>query len=354
MTTPPGPETADQEQPTTTTLVAMRDTGSGQPGEVEIPAWETGVPGLVVVNIAHLPRPVPRLTAVFSIVHTRSGRQVGGVWSTLANAITAAVAVHTALHVDWSDYVDPSVSNAVRMQFNQIHGDLNDWPFGRPTRVITPLRHAGDNHAADVAVVCTVDGVRYILLGARDDGAGWAIPGGRIENGESSEDAALRELLEETHLDATGVPSWQLTRSLPVDDPRNTQNQRVVTDLFLFDFGTVADLPAVAAGTDLTRVEWFPFVGRNDVLQAVAGRGAVVFRPHPALLDIVYDELRVQDAINAYFEANIRASWRGVDPEEVERQKRKYLRDVRVNPEATRQALAWVRRPGVRAGSGQH
>lgn len=348
MTNQTSPQPAAQEPATSTVVVCTRD------GEVEIPSWETDVPGLVVVDINALPNRPSRQASLFSVVHALTGRKVGGVWSSLANAITAAVAVHTALHIDWTGHVPQNLANAVQMQFNQVHEDLVDWPVGRPTKLVTPLRHAGDNHAADAAVVCTVDGVQYLLLGEREDGAGWAIPGGRIEEDESSEGAALRELLEETGLDAAGVAGWQLTRSMPVDDHRNTEDRRVVTDLFLFDLGEVGELPQVTAGTDLVRVEWFPFVNLHDVLRAITGRGGIVFRPHPPLLDIVIAELRVHAAINAYFESNIRDSWRGVAPDEVEHQKRKYLQDVRVNPEATRQALAWFSRPGVRAGSAQH
>lgn len=53
----------------------------------------------------------------------------------------------------------------------------------------------------------------HVLLVHRTDGQGWAFPGGRIEDGESAEDAARREFQEETGQECEGkLMLW--TRSL--------------------------------------------------------------------------------------------------------------------------------------------
>ena len=44
----------------------------------------------------------------------------------------------------------------------------------------------------------------HVLLAHRTDGQGWAPPGGRIEEGETPEEAARREFLEETGVDVQG------------------------------------------------------------------------------------------------------------------------------------------------------
>lgn len=64
------------------------------------------------------------------------------------------------------------------------------------------------------------DGRRAVLLVERKwPPYGWAIPGGHVDYGESCEDAALRELQEETGL--RGTLSYQLhTYSAPSRDPR--------------------------------------------------------------------------------------------------------------------------------------
>ena len=48
-------------------------------------------------------------------------------------------------------------------------------------------------------VVCT-DAAGYILIGKRSDGQGWCLPGGKIDPGETSMEAAARELQEESGL----------------------------------------------------------------------------------------------------------------------------------------------------------
>ncbi|MFG1659796.1 NUDIX domain-containing protein [Micromonospora chersina] len=66
----------------------------------------------------------------------------------------------------------------------------------------------------DVALVLLVDAAGAILLQHRDEHAPvspnqWSLPGGRIERGETPEEAARRELLEETGLTAGELrPLW--------------------------------------------------------------------------------------------------------------------------------------------------
>ncbi|MFC7343219.1 nucleotide triphosphate diphosphatase NUDT15 [Saccharopolyspora griseoalba] len=60
-----------------------------------------------------------------------------------------------------------------------------------------------------------------VLLGRRKGahGAGdWSFPGGKIDPGEAPEDAAVRELLEETGLRASGVATIGWTSDVFPDD----------------------------------------------------------------------------------------------------------------------------------------
>lgn len=66
----------------------------------------------------------------------------------------------------------------------------------------------------DVALVLLVDSSGAVLLQHRDENTAvspnqWSLPGGHVEPGESPEEAARRELLEETGLTADELhPLW--------------------------------------------------------------------------------------------------------------------------------------------------
>lgn len=59
-----------------------------------------------------------------------------------------------------------------------------------------------------------------VLIERRNPPAGWAIPGGFVDYGESLEDAAIREAKEETGLDVRLIRQFH-TYSDPERDPRS-------------------------------------------------------------------------------------------------------------------------------------
>lgn len=98
--------------------------------------------------------------------------------------------------------------------------------------------------AADVAVIR--DG-RILLIERRNPPYGWAVPGGFIEYGESAEDAASRELHEETGLRSDRLEILGVY-SNPARDPRF----HTLTVVYIARASGEA-----VAGDDAKNAEWF-------------------------------------------------------------------------------------------------
>lgn len=152
------------------------------------------------------------------------------------------------------------------------------------TAAVERLWEVGDNQAVDAAVVA--DG--HLLLVLRRDGGGWALPGGFKDAGESDIQAMLRELLEETGVDASGVEPQLFDRHV-VDDPRNERDRWITTRLGVFQLPV---RPAARAGDDAADVRWVPLADAGQVDAALrAGTGVGLYRPHPPLVQAVFEQV---------------------------------------------------------------
>lgn len=114
--------------------------------------------------------------------------------------------------------------------------------------------------AADVILLGDWGGVLHVLLIERRwppfEGC-WALPGGHVDAGESTEDAAHRELIEETGI-GVGCLRYVGTYSNPGRDPRG----RYVAVAYL---GRLGHQVEPTAGDDAARAEWVPV---DEVLSA--------------------------------------------------------------------------------------
>jgi 8-oxo-dGTP diphosphatase len=130
----------------------------------------------------------------------------------------------------------------------------------------------------DVVILTMAEGVLHALLVRRGEApfAGmWAIPGGFKRPSETLDEAARRELVEETGVD---VPSL-LTQFGAYGDPERDPRMNVVTVAYL---AVLRDVGAIVAGTDAADASLVPV---SDVLNRE--------------LDLAFDHLRiVRDAID--------------------------------------------------------
>lgn len=113
----------------------------------------------------------------------------------------------------------------------------------------------------------------HILLvkrGAMPGKGLWAIPGGFMEQHETSLDAAVRELREETRI---GVPEAVLRGSMRsrrvFEDPYRSQRGRTITTAYLFELRPSDVLPKIKGSDDAEKAVWVPLanLSRNSMFE---------------------------------------------------------------------------------------
>jgi 8-oxo-dGTP diphosphatase len=112
----------------------------------------------------------------------------------------------------------------------------------------------------DIVILTMVDGVLHVLLVRRGEEpfkSMWAVPGGFKRPDETLDEAARRELSEETGVDVASL----LTQFGAYGDPGRDPRMNVVTVAYL---AVLRDVGAIVAGTDATDAALVPV---SDILE---------------------------------------------------------------------------------------
>ncbi|MET1133858.1 MAG: NUDIX domain-containing protein [Aeromicrobium sp.] len=136
-------------------------------------------------------------------------------------------------------------------------GEAREHPgCGRPAQGLggRSRQAAGSTRGAAIvpaagAVVVDDDGRILLVLRGREPGRGlWSVPGGKVEPGETLEEACAREVREETGLTVkVGDELWSVR--LPTGDGREYE---------IHDFAATVTGGTLRAGDDADDAAWFP------------------------------------------------------------------------------------------------
>lgn len=147
--------------------------------------------------------------------------------------------------------------------------------------------HWGEKLAADALVFVTTSvGRRFVAMVEREDGHGWAIPGGCVDEGEDFRQAAIRELFEETGLQLPDA-GWKAGEPRVVPDPRGSDEAWMTATPFTVDLGVRAwgQIPPVVGGDDAIRASWVRADSFEELLRDLAVTyGERLFPAHAEML----------------------------------------------------------------------
>lgn len=154
------------------------------------------------------------------------------------------------------------------------------------------------------AVVTRSDG--KVLLVTRGKNPGMdklALPGGFLDKNERLENAAIRELIEETKIN---IPNYALQKKIVAnkvfDDPKRSLRGRVITNAFHFDLSDYSNTITVEGADDAKKADWYDLRDLN---------GEVMFEDHYAILMHFFGNNRVDwrtkidRDLSEYYQSNL-------------------------------------------------
>jgi len=129
------------------------------------------------------------------------------------------------------------------------------------------------------AIVVQSGHVLLVERGANPGKGLWAIPGGFVNPWETSRQAAVRELKEETKIDLSVETLDRCINSQRLfEDPHRSLRGRTVTNAFRIELRMATELPKVKGSDDAAKAQWVPiaklrrnvmFEDHYDILQTM-------------------------------------------------------------------------------------
>lgn len=138
------------------------------------------------------------------------------------------------------------------------------------------------------AGVIVTDAEGRVLLGLHPTGV-WELPGGKVDPGESIEQAAARELAEETTLEAD--PADVEVVAILLDTPPDASLTRLTAVAVV---GAHRGTPAVAEPDKMRRWEWFSLKALPTPLFVPSGQALKSWRPELPVGNGPFHRYRVQ------------------------------------------------------------
>ena len=109
------------------------------------------------------------------------------------------------------------------------------------------------------AIVIQSGHILLVQRGAHPGKGLWALPGGFVDRYETSRDAAIRELREETNIALTEDTLKSCISSYRVfEDPYRSQRGRTVTTAYVVTLRDQENLPKIKGGDDAAKAQWVP------------------------------------------------------------------------------------------------
>ncbi len=169
-----------------------------------------------------------------------------------------------------------------------------------------PGSYARPAVTVDIVVFTVVDRLLHVLLVRRDEHpfkGRWALPGGfvrvgedRDEQGEDIDEAAHRELLEETGLSAAALPGVFLQQVRAFGKPGRDPRMRVISVAY-YALVRPTLVPLIRAGGDVSHAKWFDVAelldaeGAGPSRLSKTARGELAF-DHADILDATLERMR--------------------------------------------------------------